>query len=240
MVMAAFNSSYELPPLPEYTLHPLPPLISWIPDNYLSMALLFIAYWATSGIFHVIDVFDLFPQYRLHTPAEVLKRNHVSRWEVFRDVIIQQIVQTAFGIFLATFDEDPTFGKEDYDVAWYAQRIRLAQRAVPSILTIVGINPVALAMKTSESMPMLAGALAGGKYRGLVQTVTFGGQQTVVPAFASWELSLARFLYIFLVPAFQFLLAITIVDTWQYFLHRAMHLNRWMYGKQIAPFYASG
>ncbi|RZM21270.1 MAG: hypothetical protein EOO88_33820, partial [Pedobacter sp.] len=40
----------------------------------------------------------------LHTPAEVLKRNHVSRWDVFQDVIVQQVLQTFFGLVLAYFE----------------------------------------------------------------------------------------------------------------------------------------
>ncbi|ODQ55072.1 hypothetical protein SAICODRAFT_199062 [Saitoella complicata NRRL Y-17804] len=33
--------------------------------------------------------------------------------------------------------------------------------------------------------------------------------------------------YVF--PAARFVIAITVLDTWQYFLHRAMHLNKWLY-----------
>ncbi|KMU82217.1 sphingosine hydroxylase [Coccidioides immitis H538.4] len=36
-------------------------------------------------------------------------------------------------------------------------------------------------------------------------------------------------IYWYLIPAFQFLFAVFFVDTWQYFLHRAMHLNKWLY-----------
>ena len=133
---------HELPPLPDYTLKPLPPLVPGIPDSYLVLALIIIAYWGVSGIFHFIDVWDLFPQYRLHTPAEVLKRNHVSRWDVLKDVIIQQAVQTGFGLVLAVIDPEPTFGKEEYDVAVWAQRLRLAQRAIPGVLGFVGVDAV--------------------------------------------------------------------------------------------------
>ncbi|KAF2183766.1 sphinganine hydroxylase-like protein Sur2 [Zopfia rhizophila CBS 207.26] len=227
--MTTANLSYELPPLPEYTLHPLPPLVSWIPDTYLTLALPVIAYWAVSLFFHIIDVYDLFPQYRLHTPAEVLKRNHVSRWEVFRDVIIQQIIQTIFGIALALIDEEATYGREEYNIAWYAQKIRLAQRAIPIVLAAVGLNPSALVTKYSVTQPMLAGALAGGRYPWLTQMFVIAGEQTFVPKFAPWELRMARTLYTLFIPALQFLLGMLVVDTWQYFLHRAMHLNRWLY-----------
>ena len=233
--MVTANISYELPPLPDYTLQPLPRLVSCMPDAYLSLVLAIIAYWAVSGIFHFIDEYNLFPQYRLHTPAEILARNHVTRWEVLRDVVVQQIIQTVFGIAMDLLDDEPTMGKDDYNVAWYAQKVRLAQRAIPFIIATVGLNPSALASKISDSQPMLAAAIAGGRYQNLVQTAIVGGQEAFVPAFASWELLVAKFVYWYGIPAFQFMLGICIVDTWEYFLHRAMHMNRWLYGMLITP-----
>src|SRR5437879_8504552 len=89
----AANNSYlsDLPPLPLYTLSPVEPLVPFIPDFYLSLLLPIAAYWIVSLFFHYVDVMDMWPQYRLHTPTEILKRNHVSRYEVARDVIVQQI-----------------------------------------------------------------------------------------------------------------------------------------------------
>ncbi|KAF2678025.1 sphinganine hydroxylase-like protein Sur2 [Lentithecium fluviatile CBS 122367] len=226
--MAAANMSHELPPLPEYTLKPLPPLVPWASDAALQVALPIIAYWVVSGMYHFIDVYDLLSQYRLHTPAEVLKRNHVSRYEVFRDVIIQQVIQTVAGLLLSMTDAPATYGTADYDVAWYAQKIRLAQRAIPAVLATVGLNPSALASKVSASQPMLASALSGGRYE-LVQTILVAGQPTVAPAFASWELTLASILYWYAVPALQFAAGVLIIDTWEYALHRAMHMNKWLY-----------
>ncbi|KAF2241129.1 sphinganine hydroxylase-like protein Sur2 [Trematosphaeria pertusa] len=227
--MASANMSYELPPLPDYTLKPLPPLVPWASDAILQVLLPFAGYWAVSLIFHIIDVWDLLPQYRLHTPAEVLKRNHVSRYECFRDVILQQVIQTIAGLLLSLTDEPATYGRADYDVAWYAQKIRLAQWALPVVLAAVGLNPTALASKVSASYPMAAGALNGGRYPGLTQTITLADQATVAPAFASWELTLANILYWYAVPALQFTAGVVIIDTWEYALHRSMHMNKWLY-----------
>ncbi|GAM87464.1 hypothetical protein ANO11243_054890 [Dothideomycetidae sp. 11243] len=206
-----------LPPLPSYTLEPLAPLVPGIPDKYLSLLLLIAAYWVISLFFHVIDVFDLFPQYRLHTPEEVLKRNHVSRWEVLRDVALQQIVQTIFGVFLGYLDEDQMVGKEPYDIALWAQRIRLGQQALPKLASFVGLDTIALSKNLASSYPVLAGALAGGVYN------------QPSPAFMSWETTVAKYIYHLLIPAMQFICAIVILDTWQYFWHRAMHMNKWLY-----------
>jgi sphinganine C4-monooxygenase len=233
-MVGANATSYDLPPLPAYKLEPLPPLYSWISDAFITAALPVIGYWIVSLAFHLIDVYDLFPQYRLHTPAEVLKRNHVSRYEVLRDVILQQIIQVIFSLGLAVFDEAPTTGKADYDVAWYAQKIRLAQRAIPYVLSTIGLNPTGLATKFAESQPTLASVVMGGQYPELLQTVIVAGEQIMAPAFASWEISLASFVYWFAIPAIQFSAAIVIIDAWEYMLHRAMHMNKWLYGEFIA------
>jgi sphinganine C4-monooxygenase len=216
--MASNVTAYDLPPLPDYSLKPLTPLVSWASDAAVQTALPIIAYWVVSLIFHLIDVYDLFAKYRLHTPAEVLKRNHVTRWEVFRDVVLQQVIQSIALIGLSYYDDAPTTGTAEYDVAWYAQKLRLVQRAVPFILSTVGLNPTALATKLSAAQPTLAAVVAGGRYPGL-------------PAFASWELNTASFLYWYAVPAVQFMAAIIIIDAWEYMLHRAMHMNKWLYGK---------
>ena len=222
----------DLPPLPEYHLTPLPPLLPPIPDKLLTLLLPIVAYWGLSMFFHWIDTKDYFPQYRLHTPAEVSKRNRVSRWEVVRDVLIQQVVQTAVGWVLGMTEPDDFFGKEQYDVAVWARRIRIAQWYIPGLLAAVGLDASGMAKKLGASHPMLAGALQGGQYPSLKNMSAVGSNSTVgSPTFAGWELILASAMYWVLIPALQFGIAIVVVDTWQYFLHRAMHMNKWLYSR---------
>lgn len=225
----AAMSAYDLPPLPDYTLQPLPDLIPGFPDLWLALALPIVAYWGMSMLFHFVDEWDLFPQYRLHTPAEVLKRNHVSRWDVFRDVVLQQVIQTVVGLALTVMEPEAVYGKEDHDVAVWAQRLRMAQRAIPVVLSMVGLDAAEIAKNIHGEHAMLSGALAGGIYPELTQTVLSGGQATEAPAFAQWELLAAKAIYYLAIPGLQFLIAICIVDTWQYFLHRAMHMNKYLY-----------
>lgn len=219
-----------LPPLPSYTLEPLAPLVSPIPDKYLTLILPIIAYWAVSLIFHWIDELDLFPQYRLHTPAEVLKRNHVSRWEVFRDVVLQQIIQTMFGVFLGYLEEDAMTGMDDYNVAVWAQRLRIAQGAVPTMLATLGLDANGIATKLASTHSTISAVVSGGQY--IIYQDTPSGN--LVPGFASWEMTAARAIYWLLFPALQFGFGILVVDTWQYFWHRAMHLNKWLYSMFIS------
>lgn len=220
MASANMTSSHDMPPLPAYTLAPLPQLVPWASDAAIQTALPIVGYWAVSLIFHLIDVYDFFARYRLHTPAEVLKRNHVTRWEVFRDVVLQQVIQSIALIGLSYYDDAPTTGTADYDMAWYAQKLRLAQRAVPFVLSMLGLDPTVLAAKLATTQPTLAAIVAGGHY-------------TDLTAFASWEVAAASFLYWYAVPAIQFAAAIIIIDAWEYMLHRAMHMNKWLYGMSL-------
>ena len=222
----------ELPPLPSYTLVERPDLISWFPDAYLSIAAPIAAYWIVSVFFHIIDEYDFWPQYRLHTPAEIASRNRASRYEVFRDVILQQIIQAGMSYVLDFFDPPQFIGKEEYDVAVWATRVRLAQRALPTILSLLGLNAAAISKNMSVSHPLLAGALAGGHYPFLTTGLAGpdGGVVGVVPTFAAWELAVAKAIYHAIIPAIQLIVAIVFLDSWQYFLHRAMHMNKWLYG----------
>ncbi|MCJ1470219.1 hypothetical protein MMC07_008864 [Pseudocyphellaria aurata] len=220
----------DLPPLPDYQLAPLPRLISLLPDKFLTLLLPFAAYWGLSMLFHWIDTMDYFPQYRLHTPAEVSKRNRVSRWDVVRDVLVQQAVQTVMGVLLGISEPDDTCGKESYDIAMWARRIRVAQRVFPRVLSLVGVNPKELAENMTPSYPMLSGAIRGGQYPLLKSVIVDGnGQHRAVPSFAAWEVLAATAIYWYIIPALQFIMGMLIVDTWQYFLHRAMHMNKWLY-----------
>ncbi|ORY59147.1 fatty acid hydroxylase superfamily-domain-containing protein [Pseudomassariella vexata] len=218
----------DLPPLPQFELYEVPNLIPWFPDFYLSLVAPVIAYWILSIFFHIVDIYDIWPQYRLHTPAEITSRNRASRYEVCRDVLIQQGIQMVVGVILGVTDPPQLMGREQYDVALWATRVRLAQRTLPALLGVMGINAASVAKNIAGSHPLLAGALAGGHYPFLT-TELAGPDGSVVPAFATWELLVAKAIYWLVVPAIQFALAVGFLDTWQYFLHRWMHMNKWLY-----------
>lgn len=222
-----------LPPLPSYTLTPRERIYSGLPDGITILIPPLVVYWVVSLFFHFLDVYNLFPQYRLHTPLEVLQRNHVSRADVVRDVLLQQVVQTIAGACLVYFDDVEYTGKDGYNVAVWALRLRKLTGYVPSVFKLVGIDAVQLAGKVSASAPTLAGILLGGKYPDLTQTIVDvkTGAEVLAPAFTGWELKLAEILYYYGFPALQFFVAICIVDSWQYFLHRAMHMNKWLYSE---------
>ena len=230
--MEPSRSFDDLPPLPDYTLQPQPSLIPPVSDKVLNVVVPIVAYWILSLFFHWIDLNDYFSKYRLHTPAELLKRNHVTKWEVVRDVVIQQLIQIAMGLLLTMTEPDDMCGKENYDITVWARRIRIAERAVPGLLALLSVDAQGLAGKIGYSHPMLAGLLAGGAYPSLAkETLTSTGTMAIASAFAPWEMLLAKVMYWMVVPLLQYAVAIFVLDTWQYFWHRAMHENRWLYSE---------
>lgn len=227
-IVNAVNSTVasDLPPLPAYSTEPMPDLFQGvISDFWLSIIAPHVVYWCISLIFHLIDVYDLFPQYRLHTPEEISQRNLATRWQVARDVLLEQVIQMITAAVLSLTEPAQMTGMEGYEVAVWATRIRLAQRKLPTILGMLGLNAAAISKNMAASHPLLAGALAGGHYPFLTTRLDTAS----VPAFATWELLLAKTIYWLLIPGFQMWVAVAFLDSWQYFWHRAMHVNKWMY-----------
>lgn len=79
-------------------------LLPFISDRHLSLAIPLVAYWLYSFFFHSLDTYEIWPELRLHTPKELVARNHVTKKEVIREVIIQQILQTIIGLLLTSDD----------------------------------------------------------------------------------------------------------------------------------------
>ncbi|KAI5284250.1 hypothetical protein KEM54_001486, partial [Ascosphaera aggregata] len=222
------SSSFDLslPPLPSYSLTPRDPIISGLPDGITILIPPLIVYWVVSLFWHFIDVYNLLPQYRLHTPVELLQRNHVSRAHVVRDVLLQQVVQTIAGAALAYFDDVEYTGKQDYDIAVYALNLRKLCSFIPGALKFIGVDAITLASRISPVTPTLAAVLLGGKYPNLTQILVdpTTSLETTVPAFAAWELKLAELLYYYVVPALQFFVAIIIVDTTFHSRHHRLYV----------------
>jgi sphinganine C4-monooxygenase len=197
-----------------------------------------LTYWTLGLLWLLVDHLDLFPQYKLHTPEEFLKRNHVSFADVCKTLLRQQGLQVTLGLLrMPHMGQHDFVGKEDYDIAVWARRLRAAQRLLPGALAITGLDSVSIANRLSNSYPSLAGALRGGEYPWLTQTVLSDGFVHTVPAFSSWELRFGQLMYWVIVPIVQFVVAIVLMDLWQYIVHRWMHTNKWMYSMSHSPFF---
>ncbi|MCJ1262029.1 hypothetical protein MMC22_001898 [Lobaria immixta] len=141
--------------------------------------------------------------------------------EVIRSVVSQQLFNLVLGIVFMS--EGDMRGREEYDVAVWATRIRMIYRAVPKLLAVAGIDAKSWAINLANSCPALAAAVMG---RGT--EVGFKGPATA-SGFTTSELLAANLIYWYIVPALQFCVAIFIADSWQYLCHRVVHMNKWLY-----------
>jgi sphinganine C4-monooxygenase len=75
-------------------------LLTSLSDHILTVIAPVIAYWVTSGVFHILDSSNWawLNRYRIHDSAEVASRNRASRLEVLLAVFVQQLIQTVLGL----------------------------------------------------------------------------------------------------------------------------------------------
>ncbi|KZT09866.1 sphingosine hydroxylase [Laetiporus sulphureus 93-53] len=163
-------------------------LVDWMPDRYFALAVPVVAYWLSSLTFHMMDTSDWkwLEKYRIHDSAEVKTRNLVTRWQVIKAVLLQQVVQTIIGIF------------------WMEETVSGA-----------GVDHVGNMLRLGPSLARVLTWTVGEKTGGRLLD-TDGGV-------------LLYYLYWWALPAARFIFGMFIIDTWQYFLHRAMHMNSWLY-----------
>ncbi|KAL8668794.1 MAG: hypothetical protein Q9168_006587 [Polycauliona sp. 1 TL-2023] len=209
-----------------------------------------LAYWLVSLIFHLIDHFHLFESYRIHTPEEFKHRNRVTVAQVLRSVLLQQAIQTVLGLFLGRLTDAGDFkGREDYDIAVWAGRVRGMLAAVqggvawaaPSLLALLGLDVGRLSSSiqtfAASSSSTMAAAWSSSSMTGAKTPLVLMMNSMVYPhlgdgltyGFRPWEIWIAKAVYWVLEPAARFGFAVAFSDSWQYFWHRAMHTNRWMF-----------
>ncbi|KAL9007601.1 MAG: hypothetical protein Q9173_007169 [Seirophora scorigena] len=232
------ETSTEFTAFPSYTVQPVPRLVPWLSDFHLSLLLPVAAYWFISLIFWYIDKKDYFARYRLHTPEEFKQRNRVTAAEVLRSVLLQQAVQTALGLFLGYVTEAGDFrGREEYDIAVWAGRIRRASDAIPWVLALVGIDAMTLAhqLRTYTASLNNHGGAMGKSFQLMTSIISPRLGDGLTYGFTAWEVSAAKMAYWVLEPAARFGVAVCFSDSWQYFWHRAMHSNKWLYREFFLP-----
>ena len=225
------NETYDFYLFPSYTLEPVAQLVPWLSDFHLSLLLPVAAYWLVSLFFWYIERKDYWRQYRIHTPEEMKQRNRVTVGEVLRSILLQQAVQTALGLCLGYLTDAGDFqGRDDYDIAVWAGRVHRARDAMPWMLAFLGIDGQTLASRIQTYATSMGSTVTTEKPLVLLNSVVYphlGDGLTY--GFAPWELWVAKTIYWVLEPAARFGIAIFFSDSWQYFWHRAMHSNKWMF-----------
>lgn len=228
--MANATSASYLPPPPTCNLTPRPSLIPGVSDHVLGTVLPTLIYIIASGFFYWLGEQDFLSQYRIHPSEEELKRNHVSRSQCLRVVVRYHVMQIATGLLLSYGEGPELTGSHSCDVYWWAVRVQHARRAIPSVLALVGVDAKSLALATYSKSTGLAQLLAGS-------SMAFS-ESNPPQAWGSTasELLLADFIVSYAVPAVQFLVALSVVDTWIYFTHRLCHVNKTLYRMFQQPY----
>ena len=210
---------------PSCTLVPQAPLLDGISDSVLAIVLPTIVYAVAGGFFHLLDVYNLFSQYRIHPSEDELKRNRVTKWQVLQAVVRYHVMQISIGLLLNIGNGPPMVGDESCKINRVASVISHARNFIPMALAAIGVDAKGLANAIEGTSVGLAQVLAGDSLTGKNETRNSG--------LYDLELTLAKFVVSVGLPAFQYLLALTVVDTWIYFTHRLCHVNKTLYRKPL-------
>ncbi|KAL8785678.1 MAG: hypothetical protein Q9213_003237 [Squamulea squamosa] len=215
--------------LPSPDLGPRASLLPFLDDHHLPYVVPAVFYWVISFVFHYIDTRGLLSKYKLHTSAEDLTKNRASRKDVVKFALIQQVAQCSLGYLMA--DDTEQFVSPEYAIALWVQRLRYVGMMIARWLPYTSHAwswPV-YALKGSGSTPQPApwqdalGDLIGNS------TQASSASELGLAPFTPQELILAKAMYWILVPLFQYISAMALADTFQYFTHRAFHVNKWLY-----------
>ncbi|KAL8664071.1 MAG: hypothetical protein Q9202_003363 [Teloschistes flavicans] len=183
----------------------------------------------TGFVFHLINTRGLLSKYKLHTSAEDLTKNRASRRDVIKFALIQQAAQCILGYLTA--DDTERFLSPEYAVILWAQRLRNVQM-VSSQWTHYAANTVLWIIYGPDfSEPTFRKSIVEAPLKYLVGSATWSfvdPSHDPVP-FSAMEMSIAKTMYWILHPLFQFVFAMVLADTFQYFTHRAFHVNKWLY-----------
>ena len=181
--------------------------------------------------FHYIDTRGYLSKYKLHTPAEDLTKNRATKKDVIKFALLQQAAQCTLGYLTA--GEDPHIS-DDYGIALWAQKIRDIMFIASRIRRLAGLD-VTWRMTEPKGYGLgSTAALTGSEWVGHVANFSQRASAQVDALtldFSSSELVIAKLIYWILVPLFQYVCAMVMADTFQYFTHRAFHVNRWLYSK---------
>ena len=222
------NTAPPLPP-PESVLTLQPPLIPPISDAIVLVLLPIAVYWLLSLFFHFIDTHGFLSSNRIHTPEEVLKRNHVTRREVVRDVLVQQFIQSLVGLAISFTEAPELVGAEWWEVmnlySGFVSTERWILRGIANTLRIDGIG-------LEEKIIAGITAIGGDKVlAGSIWLLGLDGKAGASPEVTDWRYKLVEVAYWYLLPAARLWVAFFVLDTWQYFLHRLMHEVKWLYSE---------
>lgn len=127
-------------------------------------------------------------------------------------------------------DDTEQFIPHEYVIAGWAQKIRYSEALASQWIRYLGFG--------------LTWIPSNSKGYGSAPTVAFthsqvGNSSQDCPAqfsveslpYSSLELMTAKCVYWIILPLVQYISAMVLADTFQYFTHRAFHVNKWLYSE---------
>ena len=208
------DSSRPVISIPEPNPHT--PLLPFISDAHLLLLLPTGAYWAYGLLFHWIDQRGYLARYKLHTPAEILKRNKVPMSKVIFSILFYQVTTIFLGFWMLRGSEPDPQGHEDRDIAlWSLWLSQIRKFSSLSGWAIWGDTTIDSRFPAYSDIETKTGDIVTISALGLIA---------------------AKTMYYLLVPLAQFALAVFIADTWQYFTHRIVHTNQYLYSESYQSF----
>ncbi|KAL8702389.1 MAG: hypothetical protein Q9201_004434 [Fulgogasparrea decipioides] len=127
-------------------------------------------------------------------------------------------------------DDTELFLSPEYAVAVWAQRLRYSGLLISRRMVFAGLGLPSFAGGT-KGFERAAPAALLQRVSSLAGNATEGPSLSeiyVVP-YTAMELLLAKSVYWIIGPLFQYIAAMVLADTFQYFTHRAFHVNKWLY-----------
>lgn len=238
-------------PIPPATLAPRPSIFPALADHHLPYIVPALVYWIigvyASSIratccckthwfvgltFHYIEKTDFLSAYKLHTPAEFLKKNRATRRDVVKFALIQQAGQILLGYWMA--DASEVFHSDHYSVAAWALTIRRIQVFLVHSIHYFGFASVSAAQTSAGTEAVFASSVIQESVGACLHNssqAAYVGCTAAAASFTRWEWASAELVYWIIVPVVQYVTAMALADSFQYFTHRAFHVNKWLYSK---------
>ena len=131
-------------------------------------------------------------------------------------------------------DDTELFYSDHYNVAVWVQRVRHIQSYMGHLIHYLGFTS-GWAAKTYAGSEAVFGNPALQKSIGLClhnsSEAAYARCTAAAAPFPRWEWATAEMIYWVIVPTLQYVTAMALADSFQYFTHRAFHVNKWLYSK---------
>lgn len=142
----------------------------------------------------------------------------------------QQAAQCVLGYWMA--DKNEVFVSAEYAIAVWARRIRYTEAMAIQSMQCLGLSLPWIVKESkgweSASASTLIQVIRSSQIDNLSQIES--AQMASTATFPHvWELLIAKTIYWIFAPLLQYLSAMILADSMQYFTHRAFHVNKWLY-----------